>query len=1061
MIKHYFLRLIKPGYWLPIFVSLAVVMQVGPAHAQVALRVNHYTSENGLPQNSIKSIAADKEGYVWLATEAGLVRFDGRNFVSLSGKLNTSVDGIVGIQPVYQNNGILANGRASKMYAETNAGDLIQIKDGNAEKDDNAYNYKQALTSAQLQSMKGVNWIKGIPNISGFPDDERPHGLPAASRDGNYYVFNKNSVIYYRGWKKNYEISVNNLVVSKAFVWDGNLCWVKDRNTVSQVVNGRVQDLRIIGDIINDPSYNDLTAEMKLLWNPNSEQAFLHQDNATYVLERYGNGMVYARLLAKDFDFHANGITVAYYDAINGKLLAGGLAKGLFVIHVPQFEVVKTGGNEISNVFYAQVAFGENTVLTPTGNILGKDARSGQIIDQNFSMLAELNPADKWVIFRSKDGKLWIRSWEKLLLFSKGAETLEKTWEFEKHISSVCQDKSGKIWVGVSKDIFLLDPKQPEIAPKQLKFKLPANITCMETARDGSLLVGTEAGLYKVGTTSGSGTILPGTDSTNIKSIRRSGQNRLWLTARGKGLMLLVNESKLATFPLDKNQFLASAHCAVDDEAGSLWIPTNRGLFQVSEKELLDYANVISTSPQTTPKPPFFIHHALDEGFANNEFNGSCQPCGLKLGNGYVSLPSMEGFVWFRPEQIRKYNDQSAIKLDQVLVNQIPLEQTDGGYSLPINPQNVEFHFSTPFFGNVSNLDVSYALVEKGNNQTSPNWNEIGNEMVIHYSSIHAGEYDLVVRKRSSLSADGYVYKRAHFFVPQVWYLTNWVLIIFATAISALLVVAGLMLNRFKLRAIQAENTQLETIVATRTNSLRNTMTELEASKTELTGQVHLMSRLLASITHDIQTPLNYATYVSADIVDLCKDGRYDQVQKAATIVSSISERTATLLRDLLNYVKMQMYGKQIQIKPLNIHALIQEKIALFEKVALAKNNTIINDVAEGIFVDSDEQLLAIIVHNLLDNASKYTYQGTISFSFHDDVDRKELIISNTGTGLPQEKVDFINDREVVISTDPMGPKGRVDELGLLIVKEVAAMIQVQVSVSQTDMVNFRLRFKA
>ncbi|WP_229240785.1 ATP-binding protein [Dyadobacter sp. SG02] len=946
------------------------------------------------------------------------------------------------------------------MYAETNAGDLIQIKDGNAEKDENAYNYKKALTAAQLQSMKGVNWIRGIPNISGFPDDERPHGLPAASRDGNHYVFNKNSVTYYRGWKKNYTIPVNNLTVSKAFVTDGHLCWVRDRNTISQVVNGKVHDLRIIGDIINDPSYKDLTAEIKLRWNPSSEQAFFHLDNATYLLERYGNGTVYARLLAKDFDFNANGITVAYYDAINGKLLAGSLAKGLFVIHVPQFEVIKTGGTEISNVLYAQIAFGENKVLTPTGNILGKDARTGEVTDQNNSLLAELNPADKWVIFRNKDEKLWIRSWKKLLLFSKGAETLEKTWEFENHISSVCQDKGGKIWVGVSKDVFMLDPEQLETAPKKLNFKLAANIACMETGRDGSLLIGTEAGLYKVGTTSGRGTILPGTDSTQIKSIRPSGPNRFWLTARGKGLMLLVNESKLVTFPLDKNKFLASAHCAVDDEAGSLWIPTNRGLFQVSEKELLDYATVkTSSSPQTTPKPPFFIHHTIDEGFANNEFNGSCQPCGLKLGNGYVSLPSMEGFVWFKPERIRKYNEQSAIKLDQILVNQIPLKQTDGRYSLPINPHNVEFHFSTPFFGNVSNLDVSYALIEKGNNQTSPSWNEIGNGMVIHYSSIHAGEYELVVRKRSSLSSDGYIYKRAHFFVPQVWYLKSWVLMLFAAAIAGLLVIIGLMFNRFKLRAIQAENIRLETLVASRTNSLQETMTELEASKTELTGQVHLMSRLLASITHDIQTPLNYATYVSADIVDLCRDGRYDQVPKAATIVSSISERTATLLRDLLNYVKMQMYGKQIQIKPLNIHALIQEKIALFEKVALAKNNTIINDVAEGIFVDSDEQLLAIIVHNLLDNASKYTYQGIISFSFNDYPDGKELIISNTGTGLPQEKVDFINDREVVISTDPIGSKGRVDELGLLIVKEVAAMIQVQVSVSQTDMVSFRLRF--
>lgn len=124
------------------------------------------------------------------------------------------------------------------------------------------------------------------------------------------------------------------------------------------------------------------------------------------------------------------------------------------------------------------------------------------------------------------------------------------------------------------------------------------------------------------------------------------------------------------------------------------------------------------------------------------------------------------------------------------------------------------------------------------------------------------------------------------------------------------------------------------------------------------------------------------------------------------------------------------------------------------------KNNTIVNHVAEDISVDSDEQLLSIIVHNLLDNASKYTYQGTISFSFRDNQDGKELIISNTGTGIPQDKIDFINDQQIAVSTDPIGINGRVDELGLLIVKEVAAMIQIQVSVSQTDMISFHLKFK-
>ena len=42
--------------------------------------VQNFTDENGLPQNSVKSIAIDNVGYIWLATENGLVRYDGQQF---------------------------------------------------------------------------------------------------------------------------------------------------------------------------------------------------------------------------------------------------------------------------------------------------------------------------------------------------------------------------------------------------------------------------------------------------------------------------------------------------------------------------------------------------------------------------------------------------------------------------------------------------------------------------------------------------------------------------------------------------------------------------------------------------------------------------------------------------------------------------------------------------------------------------------------------------------------------------------------------------------------------
>ncbi len=47
---------------------------------QTTYNLRHYTTDNGLPQNSVKAVCFDRAGYCWLATEMGLVRYDGRAF---------------------------------------------------------------------------------------------------------------------------------------------------------------------------------------------------------------------------------------------------------------------------------------------------------------------------------------------------------------------------------------------------------------------------------------------------------------------------------------------------------------------------------------------------------------------------------------------------------------------------------------------------------------------------------------------------------------------------------------------------------------------------------------------------------------------------------------------------------------------------------------------------------------------------------------------------------------------------------------------------------------------
>src|SRR5450432_2284602 len=51
-----------------------------PVYAQANFNVLHFTNDNFLPQNSVEQVAFDKNGYTWISTQFGLVRYDGSHF---------------------------------------------------------------------------------------------------------------------------------------------------------------------------------------------------------------------------------------------------------------------------------------------------------------------------------------------------------------------------------------------------------------------------------------------------------------------------------------------------------------------------------------------------------------------------------------------------------------------------------------------------------------------------------------------------------------------------------------------------------------------------------------------------------------------------------------------------------------------------------------------------------------------------------------------------------------------------------------------------------------------
>ena len=159
------------------------------------------------------------------------------------------------------------------------------------------------------------------------------------------------------------------------------------------------------------------------------------------------------------------------------------------------------------------------------------------------------------------------------------------------------------------------------------------------------LWAGTGKGLYRVQLSPLRVDSVPGFGRRHIRSLFIPRRGEVWITTYDEGIFLF-RKGRAMQMPADRLGYLKNAHCITPDDRGFYWITTNKGLFQAARKDLLAYAD-------GEQRQVYYYYYSKYNGLLTNEFNGGCQPCALQLGNGDISLPSLDGLLRFRPSQIR------------------------------------------------------------------------------------------------------------------------------------------------------------------------------------------------------------------------------------------------------------------------------------------------------------------------------------------------------------------------------------------------------------------------
>lgn len=204
-------------------------------------------------------------------------------------------------------------------------------------------------------------------------------------------------------------------------------------------------------------------------------------------------------------------------------------------------------------------------------------------------------------------------------------------------------------------------------------------------------------------------------------------------------------------------------------------------------------------------------------------------------------------------------------------------------------------------------------------------------------------------------------------------------------------------------------------------------------------------SEFLANMQHDLRTPFSGILSVSKMLRDTEKDASRKDLQE---MVVSSADRLLQLLDQVLEVSELGHHP--IVYSQVGIQEVITEVIELLNVEIKAKGLSLSVECPK-VFIKTDTMRLSRILINLLGNAIKFTQQGSISLKI---TVRNDLVIkiSDTGIGIPTDKLDFIFDKFAKVRLSNSEKKFTGSGIGLHIVKQFVSDLSGTISVkSQID----------
>ena len=336
-------------------------------------------------------------------------------------------------------------------------------------------------------------------------------------------------------------------------------------------------------------------------------------------------------------------------------------------------------------------------------------------------------------------------------------------------VTSICETPNGILWVGTKNQGIYRRPKD-SIYFSQFPISdgsLENAINSLEFHKD-NLYVGTERGLCRLNTLNDSITWYTNSNSglpyNKVNHLTMASDGKLWLSTPGNRLSYLENDS-LVTENIPQIQGVLDIRSILPD-TGSIWIATaGNGILRLRE----DSIENLTTSEGLLSD---FCYALIKDDYGNlwvshrgglssiNPNNGSIISLSEESGipkemgfNANAASKDKNGLLWFgttsgilsyNPEQENRLNPAPALSIRSILVNNQPVK-TASEIILSPGRYNIRIQFIGVYLKNPRSVSYQYQLqgLDKG-------WSEFFDQDYVLFNSLHDGRYRFLVRAMSS-----------------------------------------------------------------------------------------------------------------------------------------------------------------------------------------------------------------------------------------------------------------------------------------------------------------------